>query len=144
MADVPQVAEQAVADVGHRVQAAVSASVAAQQFGGQRPCCRAALAERLAVQTLHRPPGGRRGAFQPAREVADHALVDGELAISAEFDDQGAEQLVVRRLQRDHRNRTQPRAQAYTTIDGVRMDRDAVPWYWRLLAAGSWFLILGG
>lgn len=38
-----------------------------------------------------------------------------------------------------------PRAQSYrTTIEGLSAERDAVAWYWRLLAVGSMFLILGG
>ena len=38
-----------------------------------------------------------------------------------------------------------PRAQSYrTTIDGLNTEKDAVSWYWRLLAVGSIFLILGG
>jgi hypothetical protein len=37
-----------------------------------------------------------------------------------------------------------PRAQNYRTIDGLNAERDAVPWYWRLLALLASFLILGG
>jgi hypothetical protein len=36
------------------------------------------------------------------------------------------------------------RGRSYTTIDGITADRDAVPWYWRLVAIGSSFMILGG
>ncbi|KAH9821999.1 hypothetical protein Tdes44962_MAKER04896 [Teratosphaeria destructans] len=36
------------------------------------------------------------------------------------------------------------RAQSYRTIDGIRTNRDAVPWYWRMVAAASSLMILGG
>jgi len=36
------------------------------------------------------------------------------------------------------------RAQSYRTIDGTAADRDAVPWYWRIIAVGTFFMILGG
>ncbi|KAK3634630.1 hypothetical protein LTR56_015210 [Elasticomyces elasticus] len=36
------------------------------------------------------------------------------------------------------------RAQSYRTIDGITRDRDDVPWYWRILAIGTSFVILGG
>ncbi|KAF2161201.1 hypothetical protein M409DRAFT_28243 [Zasmidium cellare ATCC 36951] len=37
-----------------------------------------------------------------------------------------------------------PRAQSYHTLDGLSAGRDAVAWYWRLVAVGSSFMILGG
>ncbi|EME86021.1 uncharacterized protein MYCFIDRAFT_151027 [Pseudocercospora fijiensis CIRAD86] len=36
------------------------------------------------------------------------------------------------------------RAQSCHTVDGLTADRDAVAWYWRLVAIGSSFMILGG
>ncbi|KAF7190030.1 hypothetical protein HII31_08361 [Pseudocercospora fuligena] len=46
----------------------------------------------------------------------------------------------IRRLRGPQR----PRAQSYHTLDGLAADRDAVAWYWRLVAIGSSFMILGG
>ncbi|KAK4542688.1 hypothetical protein LTR36_006260 [Oleoguttula mirabilis] len=40
--------------------------------------------------------------------------------------------------------RSRPRGQSYRNIDGVTAERDAVSWYWRLVAIGSSFMILGG
>lgn len=37
-----------------------------------------------------------------------------------------------------------PRAQSYITLDGLAAERDAVPWYWRLVAIGASLMILGG
>ncbi|CAK3805558.1 Hypothetical predicted protein [Lecanosticta acicola] len=37
-----------------------------------------------------------------------------------------------------------PRAQSYGPLDGLPGDRNAVAWYWRVLAFVSWFMILGG
>lgn len=42
------------------------------------------------------------------------------------------------------RAQVRPRAQSYRTIDGLSAERDAVPWYWRLVAIGSSVLLLGG
>lgn len=36
------------------------------------------------------------------------------------------------------------RAQSYRTIDETATDRGAVPWYWRIVAVGTFFMILGG
>ncbi|TKA59679.1 hypothetical protein B0A55_13024 [Friedmanniomyces simplex] len=36
------------------------------------------------------------------------------------------------------------RAQSYRTIDGISQERDNVAWYWRMIALGSSFVILGG
>ncbi|KAF2763781.1 hypothetical protein EJ03DRAFT_283453 [Teratosphaeria nubilosa] len=36
------------------------------------------------------------------------------------------------------------RAQSYRTIDGIRTNGDEVPWYWRMVAATSSLMILGG
>ena len=36
------------------------------------------------------------------------------------------------------------RAQSYKTIDGLALERDNVPWYWRIIALGSTVVILGG
>lgn len=36
------------------------------------------------------------------------------------------------------------RGQSYRNIDGISAERDAVPWYWRMVAIGSSFMILGG
>ena len=36
------------------------------------------------------------------------------------------------------------RAQSYRNVDGLQADRDAVNWYWRLTAAASSTMILGG
>lgn len=37
-----------------------------------------------------------------------------------------------------------PRARSYRGLDGSNAERDAVPWYWRLLAITASFMILGG
>lgn len=37
-----------------------------------------------------------------------------------------------------------PRAQNYRTLEGITAERDAVSWYWRLVAMGSSIMILGG
>ncbi|KAK0963832.1 hypothetical protein LTS01_019111 [Friedmanniomyces endolithicus] len=36
------------------------------------------------------------------------------------------------------------RAQSYRTFDGISQERDNVAWYWRMIALGSSFVILGG
>ncbi len=36
------------------------------------------------------------------------------------------------------------RGQNYKTLDGLHEDRDAVAWYWRMLAVASSFMLLGG
>ena len=88
-----------------------SGSGVAQQFGGQRPGHRAAEPQRLGVEQFDGLARGGIGALDPVGEIAHHGLVDGQLAVGAEFDDQGAKQLVVGRQQRHHRHRAQPRAQ---------------------------------
>ncbi|KAK5128180.1 hypothetical protein LTR08_004084 [Meristemomyces frigidus] len=40
--------------------------------------------------------------------------------------------------------RTRRRAQSYRNLDGVNAGRDAVSWYWRMVAVGSSIMILGG
>src|SRR5277367_6296165 len=86
-------------------------SIAAQELGRERPGDRPAEPQGLGVQKLDRLPYGGVGALQTGREIADYGLVDGELAIGAEFDDQRAKQMIVGRRQLHNRHRAQPRAE---------------------------------
>ena len=82
----------AVKTRAHALRSALS-----QQFGGQRSGDRAAQPQGLAVQELDRLPRRRVRPLYPGGEIAHHGLIDRQLAVSAEFHNQRAEQLVVRR-----------------------------------------------
>jgi len=91
-----------------RCRTAPRSGVTAEQFGCQGPGDGPAEPQGLGIQELDRLPRGGIGTLETGGEIADNGLVDGELPIGAEFDDQGAKQLVVWRLQLDGRHRTQP------------------------------------
>src|SRR5204863_10101889 len=69
-------------------------SGAAQKFRSQRPGHRPAQTQGFAVQQFDSPPNRRIGPLDARCQIADHALIDRQLAVLAKLDDQRAEQLI--------------------------------------------------
>ena len=80
-----------------------SLAAVAEQFGRKRPVRRPASPQRLVVE---RNDGRARGGKRPldaCGKIIDGALTEFELTVHRKLDDHGAQQRIVRRLQRDCR-----------------------------------------
>src|SRR5215475_6454783 len=82
-----------------------------QRFRREGPGNRAAQAQRFPVEPIDRLAGACERAVDALHQIGNHAFVDRELAVGKELDEHGAEQRVVGRAKRNHRQGAQARGE---------------------------------